>query len=70
MPWYRAGNPDCPKTRELGYARHPSEMLRAYIRDPGKRVFVGVGWYCQYCLCFMSDKEAERLRQEEKSRVY
>lgn len=70
MPWYRAGNPDCPKGRELGQPQHYEEMLRAYIRDPVKRVFTAVGWYCQSCHYFMSDEEAERRRKEERHGVY
>lgn len=70
MPWYRYGNPNCPKYRDQGHPAYSYDMLRAYIRDPVKRVFTAVGWYCQSCHYFMSDEEAERRRKEERSRVY
>ncbi len=70
MPWFRYGNPRCPIGRGGGPNSHSGEMLRAYIRDPVKRVFKAVGWYCEFCLYFMSDKEAERRRKEEATRVF
>lgn len=65
MPWWRYGNPYCPKYRDPDHPPHSSEMLRAYFRDPVKRVFVGVGWYCQGCGYLMNDEE--ELRRKKSS---
>ncbi len=57
MPWFRYGNPRCPIGREEGRNSHSGEMLRAYIRDPVKRVFKAVGWFCEYCQHVYTDEE-------------
>jgi hypothetical protein len=55
MPYYRYGNPECPKCPD-----RRETMIRAYIRiqktTGGVRIWSPIGWYCQKCGYFKEEK--------------
>ena len=64
MPYYRYGNPRCPFYYTAG--DHPqTELLRAYYRNPERREFEPIGWYCDHCHRAWIDGEKELEEAQE-----
>ena len=64
MPYFRYGNPICPFKHKLG--DHPrTELLRAYYRNPDRRVFEPIGWYCDFCHLAWIDGQKELEEAQE-----
>ncbi len=65
MVYHRYGSPSCPNRKKV--VDHTFyELIRAYYRNPEKRTFDPIGWFCKECNQVWVDGDPELLRAQER----